>query len=1074
MMLVTTMLCSSIKLTNAEYVMDELVWSAEACTQKGFRTAQQHQFDLCATLEFCQGAGEFGNSDDYDGRRAADEADAAAGEFGEMEMEMEMGHPRQQDTAHKNVVHLRRRATRKLQPTGDGDGDYNNYYNDYGNNYYGEDENGEEGSGSGGNSPRTTPSEGTFGWRVAGETGCSSPGPTMRLRRGVKYGLFLNNTALLASDDDDDDDDIDARTTNLHTHGLHISGSGNADDVTRSVRPGDVAIYNLTLGSTAANSIHANANNHHMGGTFWYHSHHHGVVKQQVSGGAFGMLIVEDGDDDDDGDHNTGVLGTSDPNVLAFLKNEKLLVIDNARQQNDQMTMNGMAFQNNKETATSSSSTTTTTIDLVKNQWYRFRLLHVNVDAHKSGTYVHFESPECEVRPVAHDGIFKFEVPGQTQSKYFLSSSSRLDVAVKCAASSTIRGGGSAIATLNVVDEPQAAAEGGTAAMAMSMAKASPFENEDQPWKSKRPSYLQDLSKEAGVKVDNKWTVDVYETSINDIQYSLERPLCDSRNKDFVYGTVQEWELKGTSGHPFHVHMYPMQVVGDCGDEHQTGEFYDTVVVQTKDYSGSDRKCIVRLYLIDIAGHAMMHCHILQHEDQGAMGFINVVVPPSSPAALLLPSSSSKVEAETTSTSSLLDGRDVVEDSLLGLPADDGILASLPQFQPTTPSMLVCANGLLPSDRNCNPPKEVTYCESKNVEIMANFAAAALLSSSATDMNMEEEYINNSNILDPQVNELGSGVDGIGVPPVPVPVDDQPDKEDAFTSTNNDNGDDNADGDGDGIGDINMEIDPYEEYVNIHTAGEDTNEVADSDADADADADTAVDADEDEDADADEDHTGTVTDENENDADEDHTDTDTDENENENDEDHTESDTDENEDEDDPLDPVLLLVPEQQINVNDGDGDNVENNNDFNDTTGSSSFPSINNENETPVIDIKPESNDFAFQEDKEKMNDSTSTSNTFTPTATNSGNDNGNNIEFDSSSSIENMGSPPTQEQVNAYWNGKEANAANNGLLLLQDISGSGSARASLSRLSLLSNYYYVIAFMTGTMMSVSILFFF
>src|SRR4051812_15484663 len=68
--------------------------------------------------------------------------------------------------------------------------------------------------------------------------------------------------------------------TNLHSHGLWVSPSGNSDNVLLSINPGvDFQyIYNLPPD--------------HPAGTFWYHSHRHGSTALQVSSGMAGALIV--------------------------------------------------------------------------------------------------------------------------------------------------------------------------------------------------------------------------------------------------------------------------------------------------------------------------------------------------------------------------------------------------------------------------------------------------------------------------------------------------------------------------------------------------------------------------------------------------------------------------------------------------------------------------------------------------------------------------------------------------------------------------------------------------------------
>jgi len=73
-------------------------------------------------------------------------------------------------------------------------------------------------------------------------------------------------------------------TTNLHTHGLHVSPSdteeGAGDNVFLVLEPGERQRYDIRIPED------------HTGGLFWYHPHHHGGVKQQVRGGMAGALII--------------------------------------------------------------------------------------------------------------------------------------------------------------------------------------------------------------------------------------------------------------------------------------------------------------------------------------------------------------------------------------------------------------------------------------------------------------------------------------------------------------------------------------------------------------------------------------------------------------------------------------------------------------------------------------------------------------------------------------------------------------------------------------------------------------
>ncbi|HWL01622.1 MAG TPA: multicopper oxidase family protein [Microbacteriaceae bacterium] len=76
----------------------------------------------------------------------------------------------------------------------------------------------------------------------------------------------------------------DWTTTNLHTHGLHVSPSdteaGAGDNVFLVLEPGESQRYDIRIPED------------HTGGLFWYHPHHHGGVKQAVRGGMAGAIIV--------------------------------------------------------------------------------------------------------------------------------------------------------------------------------------------------------------------------------------------------------------------------------------------------------------------------------------------------------------------------------------------------------------------------------------------------------------------------------------------------------------------------------------------------------------------------------------------------------------------------------------------------------------------------------------------------------------------------------------------------------------------------------------------------------------
>jgi PKD repeat protein len=74
------------------------------------------------------------------------------------------------------------------------------------------------------------------GYRLTGEEECAPRlSPVIRVTPGKKYKFTLTNMA------------PSGNPTNIHTHGLHISGSGDADDVTRIVHGGNCLDYSKLL-----------------------------------------------------------------------------------------------------------------------------------------------------------------------------------------------------------------------------------------------------------------------------------------------------------------------------------------------------------------------------------------------------------------------------------------------------------------------------------------------------------------------------------------------------------------------------------------------------------------------------------------------------------------------------------------------------------------------------------------------------------------------------------------------------------------------------------------------------------
>ena len=410
----------------------------------------------------------------------------------------------------------------------------------------------------------------------------SIPGPTLNMVPGNKYVLRFRNLLPFEAASMEHNVFKDPNVTNVHTHGLHISGEAPGDDVTRMFEGGTGGDYVYDIPAD------------HMGGTFWYHAHHHGSTFLQVSTGGFGFIIIDDSQD-------------QIPDNVAAMEERQVLIgyLDPSVAGNGGDTIVSGTFQ----AGWTVNGKVNGDLTLPPNTWQHWRVLLADRDAKTKDVSI---GPNCEVMLLARDGVWRTSAPKALPTRTVnLTGASRADLAVRCSANSDIKVANTTVANILVAgtanpDPHPFAADG------VSM------------WSAARPSYLRDLRSETNVNAER---IGMGARSVNGVKFDANTPLF-TLNAD----TVQEWSIKGAVNHPFHLHVYHFQAMAGCGGDFEEGEYYDTL-------AGS---CSIRFDLnaatsTPYAGRTIMHCHILEHEDQGAMTWVNIVggtLPPTFPAGL--------------------------------------------------------------------------------------------------------------------------------------------------------------------------------------------------------------------------------------------------------------------------------------------------------------------------------------------------------------------------------------------------------------------------------------------------------
>jgi len=125
----------------------------------------------------------------------------------------------------------------------------------------------------------------TYGGRLVG--------PTLRAKPGDVLNILLSNKLPVETPDQVNQQFEQERsnahlsvvpasfnTTNLHTHGLHVSPVGNSDNVMLALLPQTQFPFEIRVPSN------------HAPGSFWYHAHTHGSTSIQVGSGMAGALIL--------------------------------------------------------------------------------------------------------------------------------------------------------------------------------------------------------------------------------------------------------------------------------------------------------------------------------------------------------------------------------------------------------------------------------------------------------------------------------------------------------------------------------------------------------------------------------------------------------------------------------------------------------------------------------------------------------------------------------------------------------------------------------------------------------------
>ncbi len=395
------------------------------------------------------------------------------------------------------------------------------------------------------------------------------PGPTLVVRPGDRLQVRLVNRL--------------EEPTNLHVHGLHVSPKDNGDNAFVEVGPGESFDYDYHLPQD------------HPAGVFWYHPHHHGMAADQVYGGLYGAILVEDVQE-------------------LPVSRERLLVVSD-------ITLDGSGdvvppsrmerVMGREGELVMVNGQLTPRLDARTSERERWRIVNAC-----SSRFLSLRLDGHRMHLLGKDGG-RFAEPRPTD-QVLLAPGNRADLLVTVgrgdgvlraipydrggmgmmgggmAGSSSSGGGPVRLAELRVT---------GTGSGADGAVPSFPAQRDlrDEPVAGRRQ-----LVMSMGMGMGMSFLFDGRE---------FESDRIDQR---VAVGDVEEWTVFNDSpmDHPFHLHVWPMQVVEENGRVLDSPTWQDVVNVPAR---GSVR---VRVAFDDFGGRTVYHCHILDHEDRGMMGVV--------------------------------------------------------------------------------------------------------------------------------------------------------------------------------------------------------------------------------------------------------------------------------------------------------------------------------------------------------------------------------------------------------------------------------------------------------------------
>lgn len=398
------------------------------------------------------------------------------------------------------------------------------------------------------------------------------PGPTLILCAGDRLKVNFKNDL--------------PEPTNLHTHGFHVSPSGNHDNVYLDLAPGRRFQYDYRIPRDQPS------------GSYWYHPHRHMFVEAQIFGGLSGAIVQEGGLD----------------RLPALRKVPQRLMIIQSTEVRDGRVL-PVEDTLEKDTPLHVNGAINPTVKIRPGQIQRWRIFNAN-----DNRIVVLRLTGQRFRVLAQDG--NTLARPRAVRKLMIPPGSRREVLVRGGAR-----GRSVMRALPFAQFPggDKARNGGPTPNQSVITLKSAGRHSADRFPRKLTRTQEDLRR---MRVDRRRAIvfDEEETASGGTDFLLNGHVFDpNRVTTMKLNSVEEWKLvnRNTEWHTFHIHVNDFQVISVNGKKRNFVDYEDNVMLPPKS------TVVIRTHPTDFTGKFVFHCHVTFHEDHGMMAAVQVKRNPS-------------------------------------------------------------------------------------------------------------------------------------------------------------------------------------------------------------------------------------------------------------------------------------------------------------------------------------------------------------------------------------------------------------------------------------------------------------